>query len=101
MNDPTCESVPAINSPYRFGGVQLDPPDIATGPMPQGSVIPSGSSFILMWYTPSTATQNALTTANTSGKMTFINGDGTLGSALVTTQYVISGSALVVSATVM
>lgn len=97
---PTCLPIPVPTTPYLFAGVTLDTPVLCTAPPLSGGQLLAGSSFTLLFQSPSTTTQNALTLGATgSMQLTLADGAKITAPAQVQTT-LLTGSLLQVTFTV-
>lgn len=92
----TVIAVPSVPFPYSMNGVVLDSPDQITGSILNGGAIPAHASFIVLWRSPSIATQNALVNG-TVGSLTFAAHDGSKITTAVQVSRVLTGTLLLVT----
>lgn len=88
--------IPVASAPFSYimNGVTLDTPAQITGPILNGGFIAANVSFVVLWRSPTTVTQNALTSGKI-GIMTFAAHDGSKMTTQVQVSSVLSGSLLI------
>jgi Concanavalin A-like lectin/glucanases superfamily len=87
-----CIPAQLSNFSFAMDGVALDPPAMTTGPLLQGGGVYAGQRFVLIWNSPSAATQNAL---SQPGTMTFAAHDGSPITTGVVVASTTSGNSLI------
>lgn len=94
-------TIPVKNSfAFQASAVNLEQPHVATAPIQSSGFVLAHQSFIVLWMSPSTATQNAMVNGSVA-QMTFSTHDGKTTTANVKVSSVLVNSVFVTALTVL